>query len=137
MHTLLRYCLLLCFALPFSALQAMAAPPAPCSMQASAVHDMQGLRGMSSMHDMLPMLSMRATQDMQQMPSSAHDCCADHQQHSKQCGKTGQQCHSSSLLLMTLNSTPAPPLSRPLLMVSSIERPVVQNANGVWRPPRV
>ena len=128
MHTLLRYCLLLCFALPFSALQAMAAPPAPCSMQASAVHDMQGLRGMSS---------MRATQDMQQMPSSAHDCCADHQQHSKQCDKTGQQCHSSSLLLMTLNSTPAPPLSRPLLMVSSLERPVVQSPNGVWRPPRV
>jgi hypothetical protein len=109
MHTFLRrvLLLLLCLALPFSALQSIAAPAAPCPMQAS---------GMST------------------LSNPAGDCCAD---HSKQCGKAGQPCQSASLLLMTLNTAPALPFSRPLLVMGSVELYSVQSVNGVWRPPRV
>jgi hypothetical protein len=109
MHILLRRVLLLlfCLALPFSALQAMAAPASPCAMQAG---------------------------DMDKQMTPAGDCCAD---HSKPCGKAGQPCQSASLLLMALSTTPALPLSRPLLAMGSLEVFPVQSPKGVWRPPRL
>jgi hypothetical protein len=108
MHTLLRRCLLLllCLALPFSALQSIAAPATPCPMQAS---------GMS-----------KATM-------LAHDCCAE---HAKPCCPAGQHCQSANLLLISLSAAPALSLSRPLLAMSSVELHPVQSANGLWRPPR-
>jgi hypothetical protein len=109
MHTLLRRVLLLmlCLALPFSALQSIAAPAAPCPMQASGMHKQTTPMG---------------------------DCCTD---QGKQCGKAGQQCQSASLLSMAPSTAPALPLSRPLLTLSSLELHPVQSPNGVWRPPRV
>jgi hypothetical protein len=98
---------MLCLALPVSALQAMAAPVAPCAMQAS---------------------------DMGKQMSPAGDCCTD---HSKPCGKTGQSCQSAGLLLMAPSTAPALRLSRPLLAMGGLEWFPVQSAKGVWRPPRL
>lgn len=71
---------------------------------------------------------------MSEQANQQQDCCSD---HAKQCGKTGQQCQSASLLLMALSTAPALQLSRPPLTLSSVEVLPVPSTNGVWRPPRV
>lgn len=111
MPTILRRCLLmlLCLALPFSALQSIAAPVAPCPMQASGIS---------------------------KAANPQDDCCDEQNQSGKQSCKTGQQCQSTNLLLMSL-ATPTPaPLTSPLLATASSELLPTKSPNGVWRPPR-
>lgn len=109
MNATLRRCLLilLCLALPFSALQTIAAPVAPCPMQASGID---------------------------QATNPQDDCCDE--QGSKPGCKTGQQCQSSNLLLMSLATPATAPLTSPLLATASNEFIPAKSPNGVWRPPR-
>ena len=118
MNAILRRCLLMliCLALPLSALQTIAAPVAPCPMNTAGTAKMA------------PATSTDAGQDCCQEMGSASE-------HGKPC-KPGQECRSASLLQAS-TLKPAVTLSSPMLVSFSSDFLPAQTPSGVWRPPRV
>ncbi|MDP3845282.1 MAG: hypothetical protein Q8R10_02525 [Pseudomonas sp.] len=112
MNLISRRCLtlLLCLLLPLNALAGLAAPRMPCPMQAA---------GMTMTN-----------------PLQNPDCCDKQNQSDKPSCKTGQQCQTSNLLLVSLATPAAAPLTSPLLATASSAFLPTKSPNGVWRPPR-